>query len=394
MDYRFSDRMQNLKGNAIRMIFKLLAQPDMISFAGGMPAGQALPAAEIADIADELLHGKDALKILQYGGTEGYLPYLQSGLKYLARKGITDVTLDNVLAVSGGQQGIDLTCKAFINKGDVVLVEDPTYLAVLHILKTYEGVPVGVKSNDDGIDPDDLEAKIIRYRPKFVYLVPNFSNPTGKTVPLENRKRIAEITAKHGVMLVEDDPYGELRWEGEQLPSIKSMDRTGNVIYLTSFSKVISPGMRVGLAVADPAVIAKLTIGKQATDVHTATLNQAIVSEYLDRGLLDPSLARNIPLYKQKKDAMIAAIRRYFPASVRYTDPQGGLFIWVELPEGVSAKDLFPKAVERKVAYVCGSDFYADGSGENTLRLNFSNATLEQIDTGIARLGELLRQII
>ena len=153
-------------------------------------------------------------------------------------------------------------------------------------------------------------------------------------------------------------------------------------------------GLRIGLAVADPAVIAKLTIGKQATDVHTATLNQAIVSEYLDRGLLDPSLARNIPLYKQKKDAMIAAIRRYFPASVRYTDPQGGLFIWVELPEGVSAKDLFPKAVERKVAYVCGSDFYADGSGENTLRLNFSNATLEQIDTGIARLGELLRQII
>lgn len=392
MEYQFSDRLKNLEGNAIREIFKLLAQPGIISFAGGMPASEALPVDEVREILEGLLHGQQGVTLLQYGGTEGYGPYLEAGMEYLKRKGIFGLKRENVLAVSGGQQGIDLIGKAFLNKGDAVLVEDPTYLAVLHILKTYEANPIGVKSGEDGMDLTDLEGKIQKYHPKFVYVVSTFGNPTGKTMTAEHRKQIAEMTAKYGVMLIEDDPYGELRYSGEKADAIKSYDKTGNVVFLTSFSKTVSPGMRIGLAAGDASVIRKMTIGKQATDVHTNALSQAVVAEFLSRGLLDETLKKNLPLYRKKRDAMLSAIEKYFPSDVNFTRPEGGLFIWVELPEDVNASKLFPTAVERKVAYVTGNSFFADGRGDNTMRLNFSNATVEQIDTGIKTLGELLKE--
>ncbi|MDR2266293.1 MAG: PLP-dependent aminotransferase family protein [Christensenellaceae bacterium] len=393
MEYKFSDRCKNLEGNAIREIFKLISRPDIISFAGGMPASLALPKDDVLKIIDDLLTSDRAIALLQYGATEGYAPYLEAGREYVKRVGINTSDSSEILAISGGQQGIDLTFKAFINKGDVVLVEAPTYVAVPHIAKTYEAKLVGVASYEDGINLRDLENKIITENPKLLYLVPTFSNPTGKTLPVEKRKEIARITAKHNVILLEDNPYGELRYDGQTIPAIKSYDEAGNVVYLTSFSKTISPGMRVGLAVASAPVIRKLTIGKQATDVHTVTLSQAVATEFLKRGILDESLKRNIPVYKEKRDAMLKAMDKYFPKSAKWTHPSGGLFIWVTFPSNVDVStDIFREAIARKVAYVSGDSSFVDGSGKNCLRLNFSNATVDDINKGIKILGELLKE--
>lgn len=389
MEYKFSDRFSGLEANAIRAIFKLLQSPDIISFAGGMPANECLPIDTVKKLTDELLSSEKATKILQYGATEGYAPLLESGIEYVKRVGIDGINTDNIFIVNGGQQGLDLTYKAFINPGDVVLVENPTYLASLHILKTYQGKAVGIDSDDDGINIADLEAKIIKHNPKLIYLVPTFSNPTGKTLSLAKRKQIYELLIKYNVVLIEDDPYGELRFEGERVPSIKSLDKTGHVIYVCSFSKIISPAMRIGIMIADKEIIKKVNLGKQATDVHTVTLCQAIVDKFIRYGYIETQIASLLPIYLKKKTAMIEAIKKYFPPSVYYTNPQGGLFIWVELPESINALSLLTKAIESKVAYVTGNSFYADGRGLNTLRLNFSNASEEQIDRGIKALGEL-----
>ncbi len=396
MEYRLSDRIKDLKGNAIREIFKLLQQPDFISFAGGFPTKELLPTEIVKEITTDIMNGKEAADVLQYGGTEGYMPFRKTACDYVKRYGIDGIDIDNVLIVSGGQQTIDLMCKAFVNKGDTVLVEDPTYLASLHILKTYEANAVGVKSGEDGLDLTDLEEKIKKYAPKMLYVVPTFSNPTGRTYSVEKRKAIAEITYKYNVMVLEDDPYSELRFEGERVPSLKSFEVGDNVVYSTSFSKTVAPGLRPGIAVGPKEVIRKLTIGKQAVDVHTSSLSQAILNEYIKRGYVDERLKVMIPVYREKKNAMIEAIKKYMPKEFKYTDPQGGLFIFGEFDKslGIDCETLFPEICKYKVAYVSGVSFYADGSGRNTIRLNYSNATLEQIDDGIKRMGEFFKDII
>ncbi len=396
MDFNFSDRIKDLGGNAIREIFKLLADPSVISFAGGFPTKSTLPVQLISETTSSLMESADAANILQYGSTEGYTPLRQTAASYVSRYGIKDINIDNTLVISGGQQGIDLTFKTFVNKGDVVLVEDPTYLAVLHILKTYEAVAVGVASGDNGLNLDDLEAKIIKYKPKVLYIVPTFSNPTGREYSIENRIAIAQLTAKYGVIVLEDDPYSELRFEGDRIASIKSFDKTGNVIYITSFSKTLAPGLRTGIAIGHADIIRKMTIGKQATDVHTSSLSQAIVNDFLSRGLMDARVSELIPLYKEKKDAMIAAICKYMPKEFKYTDPKGGLFIFGEFDEslGINTFKLFPEIASKKVAYVSGHSFFASEDKFNCLRLNYSNASLEQIDIGIKRLGDFFKNII
>lgn len=395
MDYQFSDRIKNLKGNAIREIFKLLSTPGIVSFAGGFPAKETLPVDEIKEIADKVLisHGTE---ILQYGGTEGYRPLIESAGEYVRRDGVT-ATPDQTLIVSGGQQGIDLTFKAFINKGDRVLVENPTYLAALHILKTYEGEAIGVDSDDDGINIVDLAKKIVLYSPKILYLVPNFSNPTGKTLSLEKREAIHAICKKHGVIILEDNPYGEIRFSGSPVPAIKSFDNDdGIVIYQTSFSKVIAPGLRTGVVVASPEIIRKLTIGKQASDVHTSSLSQAIIDRYLREGRIDPHLKEIVPIYKAKKDAMYDAITKFMPKGIRFTNPDGGLFIFAEFArKGVNTDEIFKDVVEKtNCAYVPGSSFFADGKTFNTFRLNYSNATTQQIEKGIKSLAEYFTKLL
>ncbi|MDD4839973.1 MAG: PLP-dependent aminotransferase family protein [Clostridia bacterium] len=394
MNYQFSDRLKNLEGNAIREIFKMLANPNIISFAGGFPTLQLLPTKEIDAIAHEILSSSQASAILQYGGTEGFYPLLESGLEYAKRTGL-EGEIKNTLVISGGQQGIDLMFKAFLNKGDTILVENPTYLACLHILKTYECKAVGVNSDDDGLNLEDLECKIKLHNPKILYVVPNFSNPTGKTLPAEKRKAIAKLTAKYRVIVIEDDPYGEIRFAGERIPSIKSFDEDSNIVYITSFSKTISPGLRTGIAVADEKIIRKMTIGKQAVDVHTSNLSQAIIDKYLRKGLLEPHLKEIIPIYREKKEVMSAGIAKYMPSELKVTNPEGGLFIWGEFENGLNTSETFIEAVkEAETAYVCGTSFFASEDVHNTLRLNYSNATLEQIENGTKKLGDFFKKKI
>jgi 2-aminoadipate transaminase len=386
--------MNGLQANAIRAIFKYLSDPNMISFAGGMPNKDALPVKILDELNKKLFESPNIYGVLQYGSTEGYMPLRESSIEFVKRVGIKNTSVDNTLIITGGQQGIDLTCKIFLNKGDCILVEDPTYIAVLHILKTYEAKAYGVKSDADGINTDDLEEKIKRYRPKFIYLVPTFGNPTGKTYPAEKRKKILEIAVKYGTPILEDDPYCHLRFEGEAVPSIKSIDTTGLVIYNTSYSKIISPGIRCGVCVADSEIISKMTLCKQATDVHTSTLSQALVDGFLRGNYLDAHLKSILPVYLRKKVLMKEAIKKYFPSDFECTNPNGGLFVFGGFKSRVNTSDYFMKALQNNVAYVNGVEFYAAGDIYNTLRLNFSNASDEQIDKGIAMLGAIFKGVI
>ena len=392
MDYRFSERMKNMNGTATREIFKLLGNPEIISFAGGNPAIECLPTERVKEITGDICSSPDFARVLQYGLTAGFPELRELLCKYVESADVYGAKTENVLVISGGQQGIDLALKAFINPGDVILVEDPTYLAFLQLANSYEGVCKGVKANEDGLDLGDLEDKIKKYKPKMLYCVPTFSNPTGKTYSAENRKAIAEMTAKYGVIVIEDDPYSKLRFKGEHVPSLKSFDIAGNVIFISSFSKIISPGNRTGVAVAAPEIIRKMEIGKQGTDLHTPNLSQMITYEYLRRGYLAPDLEKAVKIYGEKKSAMSDAIRKYMPEEFECTDPDGGLFIWGRLPERIDVVKMLPEAIERKVAYIQGSVFYADGSGTNYVRLNYSYANLQQIEEGIARLAGLFKE--
>ncbi len=385
---RFARRFDGITGSAIREIFKLIAQPDMISFAGGNPSPSALPDAEAARIAGTVLK-EDGKRILQYGATEGYPPFLESLKAYVRAQLGTDVPA--VLPVTGSTQAMDLLCKALIDPGDAILVEDPSFLGNLQCMKLYQAKLVPVESDADGLIPEKLEEAMRTHRPKMLYVIPNFQNPTGKTLATERRPLIAKLAARYGVVVAEDDPYRDLRYRGEFLPSIKSCDEENWVVFLGSFSKIISPGMRVGYMAGDPVILRKCTMGKQSSDLHTANLTQAIVDRFLREGLLPGHIERIRGDYAVQCGAMLDELA-LFPEGVRYTRPEGGLFIWVELPEGVNAQELLTKAIDRRVAFVPGTHFYALGGHENTLRLNFSNSSLAQIHTGMTALRELVEK--
>ncbi len=383
----FASRFDGITGSAIREIFKLLARPGMISFAGGNPAGDALPDEECARLAKEVLQ-EDGKRILQYGATEGYPPFLESLAAYVKPLFPFPVTTENLLPITGSTQGMDLLCKAFLNPGDVVLVESPTFLGNMQSLRIYQSQLVPVESDEGGLILAKLEEAVQKHRPKLLYTIPTFQNPTGRTLAADRREPIARMAEKYGFLVVEDDPYRDLRYEGDPLPTIKSFDRTGHVAYMGSFSKIISPGLRVGYLVAQEDILRKCAIGKQSTDLHTPTLSQAIVDAYLRQGLLLPHIQAILPSYREKMTLMLRQLET-FPKGVRYTRPQGGLFLFVELPETVSATDAFPEAVQQGVAYVPGTHFYPDGGHHNTLRLNFSNSTPDQIVEGMGILREL-----
>lgn len=388
----YSTRMNGLNGSATREILKLTAQSDMISFAGGLPAAECIPVDKIAEITADILGGGNALSALQYGVSEGATPFREELRKFLADGGVETSSVDELFVVSGGQQGIDLTCKAFLDKGDCVLVENPTYLAFLQIASSYEATPIGVDSDENGLILADLEAKIKKYNPKFLYVVPTFSNPTGRSYSAENRKGIAALAEKYDMTVLEDDPYSRLRYSGEPLPPIKSFDRAGKILYVTSFSKILSPGLRTGVICGNPEVIKKLVIGKQCTDVHTSGLSQAIAYEYLKRGYVKPNVEKSLPVYLARKTAMTAALDKYMPEEFRRTDPDGGLFIFGEFTVPVDTVKAFSEAVTKKVAYVPGKSFFVGDKGLNTLRLNYSNADEEKIERGIRALGEVFKK--
>ncbi|MGI6038228.1 MAG: PLP-dependent aminotransferase family protein [Limnochordia bacterium] len=388
----FATRMQGATSNVIREILKVTQRPEIISFAGGMPDPGSFPLEFIREACGELLTRRGE-EILQYGTSEGYLPLREGIVDFVAQKGIA-AQVEDVLILSGSQQGIDLTAKALLDPGDGVIVEEPTYLAALSIFRSYEAQIIPVAGDEEGMDPAALEEALRDNKIKLIYLVPTFQNPTGLTYGEARRRRIGELAAKYGVYVIEDDPYGDLRYSGEALSALKAYDQEDKIVYLGTFSKIISPGLRVGFCViTDPQLRQKVLIGKQGTDVHTSNLSQQIVWKFLADGHLPRHIEQICDRYRQKRDLMLQCLAEEFPSTAKWRQPHGGLFLWVELEEGISTAELLPRAVEEKVAYVPGAPFYPSGGGENTLRLNFSNATEEKISLGCQRLGRVFKTL-
>lgn len=387
---QFAHRFDGITGSAIREIFKMIAQPGMISFAGGNPSPSALPDEVVSALAQEAL-AENGKAILQYGATEGYPSFVQALKPWVEEQ--LGCEIPAVLPTTGSTQAMDLLCKALIDPGDAILIEDPTFLGNMQCMKFYQAKLVPVESDEGGLMLDKLEEAMQKHHPKLLYVIPTFQNPTGKTLAADRRKPIAELAAKYGVVVAEDDPYRDLRYTGTTPPSIKSFDKDGWVVFLGSFSKIVSPGLRVGYMAGDASIIRKCTMGKQSTDVHTGNLNQAIVDKYLRKGLLPDHIKTICKSYKAQMDAMMEELDK-FPAGTTYTRPEGGLFIWVELPEGVDALALLQKAVAKHVAYVPGTHFYAGGGHANTFRLNFSNSTIEQIHQGMQALRGIIEEAL
>lgn len=384
----FARRLDKVTGSAIRDIFALIGKPGMISFAGGNPSPESFPADELAQIAFDLIAEKGS-RILQYGGTPGIGRLKETVADMVQKRGIS-ANADNIIITSGATQGIGLAAKTLLNPGDVVLAESPTFVGALQTFLTYEADVRGVDMDEHGMSMDDLENKVKTLKPKFVYTIPTFQNPTGRTLIKERRIRMVEICKKHDVLILEDDPYCDLRYSGSEQPPVKSFDN-GQVIYLMSFSKIISPGLRVGAAVADARIIAKYNIAKQGEDLHTPNLSQEIVDAYARSGNLDTHIEYIRSLYREKRDAMLLALKQ-FPKGITYTCPDGGLFIWLQLPLGADSVSLFQQSVDAGVAFVPGTHFYPQGGGNNTLRLNFSMASKNQIQEGMGKLKEVLKR--
>lgn len=395
---RYAQRTQRMKSSAIRELLKLTEQPEIISFGGGLPAPDVFPVEEFIAASEKVLreHGAQAL---QYGPTEGYRPLREMIVRYVARSGI-DVTLDNIMITSGSQQALDLIGKILINPGDRVVVENPTYLGALQAWNAYGAEYVPVPLDDDGMDTSYLE-EALRTGPKFIYALPNFQNPTGCTLSQERRERLIELAERYGVPIVEDDPYGQLRYEGESMPTLAFMDNArhphdgpyhGNVIYMFTFSKILSPGIRLGWVMAPAEVISKLVMAKQGTDLQTSSFTQMVAYEVAHGGFLDRQIERIQTAYRVRRDVMLSSLRENMPPGVTWSHPNGGLFLFLRLPSGMNSTKLLEKAVTRKVAFVPGDSFYPCGGGENTMRINFSNASEEMIRVGVARLADAIRE--
>ncbi len=386
---KLARRMSRIKASAIREILKVAERPDILSFAGGLPAPEAFPVEAIARAHAEVLreHGPAAL---QYSTTEGYLPLRAWLAERVATKGLR-VRPEQVLMTAGSQQGIDLVGKTLLDAGDTVIVESPCYLAALQAFEAYEARFEVVSSDDQGMRVDELERVLRRTSAKLLYLVPTFQNPRGTTLSLERRMRLVRLAAEHGVTVLEDDPYGELRFSGSTLPSLAALDEAANVIQLGTFSKTLAPGLRLGWAIGSPEIIRALTVAKQAADLHTGTLTQRAVSRLFETFDYDQHIRGIQSLYGERCRAMLAAIERHFPAGTEFTRPEGGLFVWVRLPDGLDAQALFTEAMREKVAFVPGAPFYPEKPVLESMRLNFSNRPPELIAEGMARLGACVK---
>lgn len=388
---RFANRIRYIKGDAIRELLNVSQQPGMISFAGGLPSAETFDTEMTAQIAKEVME-KDGANIMQYGPTAGYAPLVKELLKQLRKDGF-DIEEENLLVTSGAQQGLDLAIKVLVEPGDVIVCESPSYLAALQLFRTYEAKLVVVPFDKDGMIVSELRKIIAEHKPKVIYSIPTFQNPSSATMTMERRRELCDILKENEVVLIEDNPYGYLNYEEETYPSIYSMDETHQTIYVGTFSKIVSPGLRVGYAIANADMITKMNIAKQGTDVQTNSLSQAIIAEYYKRDLMEGHIKSIVELYRGKRDRFHALMTKYFPKEVKWNYPKGGLFIWVELPEGFDAQDLFEIAMQNKVVFVPGEAFMVGGE-KNYLRLNFSNASYEDMDIGLQRLGKALHEML
>ncbi len=387
MTTRFSRRMEALKASEIREILKVTQRPEVISFAGGLPAPELFPVERLA-AATQKVFEEDGTRALQYSTTEGHAPLRRKIAERMRTSWGATVSPDQVLVTSGSQQGLDLTGKLLLDEGDVVLCESPTYLGAISAWNVVRPRWVEVETDDHGMVIADLEAKLRQFpNAKAAYVIPSFQNPSGRTWSLERRERFMEVVATSGLYVVEDNPYGELRFEGAALPSLKSLDRSGRVLALGTFSKVFCPGLRIAWVAAENPVYEKLVILKQGADLQTSTLGQLQVNRYLDENDLDADIAKIVPVYRERRDAMLAALDAEMPEGIRYTRPSGGLFLWMTLPANLNARTLLDECVRQNVAFVPGGAFFPNGGHENTLRLNYSNMPIERIREGVRRLA-------
>lgn len=390
MQYNFSNRFKNLKPSPAGDILAMMGDPTLIKFSGGNPASDSFPIDKITEFSNEVLTNKP-LSVLEYGLTEGYHPLLEEAKKFLNRDGNVVRDDDMMLCTSGSQQIADFLGKILCNEGDIVLTEDPSFLGVLDSIRSNGANLVGVKMEDDGIDLADLEEKLqMKPTPKFIYVIPNFQNPTGITMSLEKRKGVYELCKKYGVMIFEDNPYGQLRFSGEAVPPIKSFDEEGIVVYAASFSKIIAPGIRVAIAVGNPGIIGPIKQVKFVNDVHSTTWSQVICERVLATCDMDAHIEKLKEIYGAKNKVMQDEMAKNFHPSVKYTKPEGGMFVWVTLPDGVDMMKFVSEALENKVALVPGTAFLADTSMPcQSFRMNFSTPSTEDIIKGIKILGEL-----
>ncbi|QCX32320.1 PLP-dependent aminotransferase family protein [Caloramator sp. E03] len=393
MAFRLANRMNNLKASEIRELLKLAEMPEIISFAGGMPAPELFPIKEMEFVTKKVLEdeGKFAL---QYGPTEGYKPLR----KIIAeqRMIVSGVKVDesNILITSGSQQGLDFTGRIFLDKDDIVICESPSYLGAINAFKAYEPKFVEIPMDDDGMIMEELEKALEKYpNAKFIYTIPDFQNPTGKTLSVDRRKRMVELAEKYNIPIIEDNPYGELIYEGEVLPSIKSFDKKGLVVYLGTFSKTFCPGLRIGWVCADHEILSKYIIVKQGADLQTNSMSQREAAIFMQNYDLNEHVNKIKQVYKKRRDLMLETMEKEFPKSCTFTHPKGGLFTWVTLPEGLDAAKILEICLKENVAFVPGGSFFPNGGHANHFRLNFSNMTEEKIVEGIKRLGKVLRSL-
>lgn len=390
MPIRYARRLDHLQPSTIREILKITLQPEIISFAGGLPAPELFPVAEI-DAACRRVLADEGTQALQYGPSEGYPPLRDYLVSAMRARGI-ECRSENILVTNGSQQALDLAAKVFLDPGDAVLTESPTYLAAIQCLQSYEAKFVPVPTDDSGLIPEALPGLIARHRPKLLYIIPNFQNPTGRTLSAERRAEIVRIAEETGLMILEDDPYGRLRYAGQDLPPLKSLDRTGQVIYLSTFSKTIAPGLRLGWMTAEAEILKKLVIVKQAADLHTSGLDQRIAHRYLIDNDVEEHIALIRRVYGERYGVMDRALAAGMPEGFVWTHPEGGMFLWVSCPACLDTGALLEKALRHKVMFVPGRDFFPDGSGRSFMRLNFSNAKPERIEEGISRLARLCEE--
>jgi 2-aminoadipate transaminase len=386
--WRLAQRRSRIKTSAVREILKVAERPDIHSFAGGLPAPELFPLEAIAEAHAEVL-ATEGRAALQYSITEGFGPLREWICGHLQKRGRV-ANADQVLITNGSQQGIDLVAKVLLDPGDLVVVENPSYLAALQTFGAFEAKFATVGSDDQGMRTDDLERLLATHKPKLVYVVANFQNPKGTTLSLERRRELVRLAQRHRFLILEDDPYGELRFTGDHLPSLAAFDDEGVVVSLGTFSKTLAPGLRLGWVVGPRDFVRSLTIAKQSTDLHTATLAQRAVAKLLTRFDYNAHLESLRPVYGARANAMLDALKLHMPAGTRWTTPEGGMFLWVELPAGLSGDALLPRAIEQKVAFVPGSPFFANNPRPEFLRLNYSNRPPDLITEGMRRLGAVI----
>lgn len=390
---KFAKRVDSMRGSAARAMLNITRRPGVISFAGGLPAPELFPVAEYAKVAQCVIqeNGSDAL---QYGPTLGYVP-LRTKIAERMKKSGVETTMEEVMVTNGSQQGLEFMAKLFIDPGDIIVCESPSYLGAMTAFSSYEPRYIDIPTDDDGMDMEELEKALsTNERIKFIYVIPDFQNPSGKTWSVERRKQLVDLANQYNVAILEDNPYGELRFEGEMLPAVKHFDKEGRVVFLGTFSKIFSPGLRLGWINASQEMIDKFNLIKQGADLQSSTISQMEIVKFMEMYDMEKHIDKIKEVYKKRKDLMLEEMKREFPENVTFTNPKGGLFVWVTLPEGVDAADISVKALEQKVAFITGDAFFPNGGGKNHFRMNFSNMDEERIVEGVRRLGKVLRETL